>query len=122
MAVDLRHAVPRSSTDRVGNQARWRYLHTPEGRFVDGDGRDAVTCRSHAAFHEELAIAFRGVLVKYELADIPLGRVTGPSHIRRLRVSAAIEDELAEHDRAVADDLDRRAAEERAYKEARRER
>src|SRR5437867_2512401 len=77
LSVDFAHARPRFSSDRAGNQARWRFLHTPDGRFVDGDGRDAATCRSHAVFHAELATAFRSVLAKYELAAIPLGRVTG---------------------------------------------
>jgi hypothetical protein len=86
-------------------QERLRIRVDPLGGPTDGHGRTAEACGTAATVAGAHAAAIRRAAKAVRSGDLELGRTGGNRLLRRLEVSAATFDRLAERDQFIAKGL-----------------
>jgi hypothetical protein len=94
-----------SVTNATTMQERLRIRVDPYGRPVDGYGRTAEDCATAATLAAAHAVAIRRAAEAFRSGELELGRTGGNRLVRRLEVSAATFDRLAERDDCFAEGL-----------------
>jgi hypothetical protein len=85
------------------------------GRPTDGYSRTAEICRAAAAAAAVHALAIRAAAAAVRSGELELGRTGGNRLVRRLEVSAATFERLAERDEVFANGLEEHALHQSAW-------
>jgi hypothetical protein len=94
-----------SATDTSNMREYLRIKVDVLGRPTDGYGRTAEACRAAATVAAAHAVAIRSATEAVRSGELELGRTGGNRLVRRLEVSAATFERLAERDDLFAEGL-----------------